>query len=212
MIFLSHFGTCQKKGAGEGRFFLKLKEVSVEMSAEYKHETLIQAIRQRTENYYDAHGLCCSEAILFVVNRGLGGGLSDDMVRRLGAGFCGGMGGGDGVCGALSGAVAALGLILGPGQPLGLSKSKMRQAAKKLHDLFSATFGSTACYDLTAPHADSRRAKLKSCQAITGLGAELCARIILELRPKLASRADLPFLNRRETKTQAVIQKISAYF
>lgn len=182
------------------------------MSVDHNFEVLIQAIRQRTENYYTAHGLCCSEAILFVVNRGLGGGLSDDMVRRLGAGFCGGMGGGDGVCGALSGAVSALGLILGPGQPLGLSKSKMRHAAKKLHDLFRATFGSTTCHDLTAPYADSRRAKLKNCLAITGLGAELCARIILEYRPELASRADLPFLNRHDTKTQAVIQKISAYF
>ncbi|MDD5758391.1 MAG: C-GCAxxG-C-C family protein [Desulfobulbaceae bacterium] len=182
------------------------------MSSENNHEALIQAIRQRTENYYDAHGLCCSEAILFVVNRGFGGGLGDDMVRRLGAGFCGGMGGGDGACGALSGAVAALGLILGPGQPLGLSKTKMRQAAKKLHDLFRAAVGSTVCHDLTAPYADSRRARLKSCLAITGLGAELCARVILECRPEFADKVDLPFLNRRDTKTQAVIQKISAYF
>lgn len=189
-----------------------LRKVSIEMTTGNDHETLIQAIRQRTENYYDAHGLCCSEAILFVVNRGLGGGLTDDMVRRFGAGFCGGMGGGDGACGALTGAVAALGLILGPGQPLGLSKAKMRQASRKLHDLFRSSLGSTVCHDLTAPHADSRRARLKSCLAITGLGAELCARIILERRPELAAKADLPFLNRRDTKTQAVIQKISAYF
>jgi len=182
------------------------------MSAENDHEALIQAIRQRTENYYDAHGLCCSEAILFVMNRGFGGGLSDDMVRRLGAGFCGGMGGGDGVCGALSGAIAALGLIVGPGKRHGLPKSRMRQAAKKLHDAFRVAFGSTVCHDLTAPHAASRRARLKNCQAITGLGAELCARIILEVRPKLACKVDLAFLNRRDTKTQAVIKKISAYF
>jgi len=182
------------------------------MSAGIDHEALIQAIRQRTENYYDAHGLCCSEAILFVLNRGFGGGLGDDMVRRLGAGFCGGMGGGDGVCGALSGAVAALGLIVGPGQRHGLPKSKMRQATKKLHDAFFATYGSTVCHDLTAPHADSRSARLKNCQAITGLGAELCARIILEVRPRLAAKADLAFLTRRDTKTQAVIKKIGAFF
>jgi len=182
------------------------------MSAKNDHEALILAIRQRTENYYDAHGLCCSEAILFVLNRGLGGGLSDDTIRRLGSGFCGGMGGGDGVCGALSGAIAALGLIVGPGQRHGLPKSKMRQAAKKLHDDFRAAFGSTVCHDLTTPHAASRRARLKSCQIITGLGAELCARIILEVRPRLADKADLAFLNHRDTKTQAVIKKIGAYF
>ena len=177
------------------------------------HEAIIRAIRQRTENYYDAHGLCCSEAIIFVLNRGLEGGLSDDLARRLGVGFCGGMGGGDGVCGALSGAILALGLVLGPSQRQGgLPKAKMRQAAKKLHDLFHAALGSTCCRDLTAPHGGDRRAKLKNCQAITGLAAELCAGIILEFRPKLARRADLDFLNRRDTKTQAVIKKIGAFF
>jgi len=182
------------------------------MSLTPELEGLVETIRQRTENYYAAHGLCCSEAIIFVLNRGLNGGLSDDLARRLGAGFCGGMGGGDGVCGALSGAITALGLILGPGQRQGLAKSKLRQAAKRLHDSFHKALGSTVCHELTAPHAESRRARLKSCQAITGLGAELCIRLILELRPKLALKADLNFLNRRDTKAQAVIQKISAYF
>lgn len=175
------------------------------------HDSLILAIRERTENYYAAHGLCCSEAILFVLNRGLRGGLSDDQVRRLGAGFCGGMGGGDGVCGALSGAVAALGLVIGPGQRHGLPKSKMRQVAKRLHDSFLAAQGSTCCRDLTAPHSHDRRARLHNCQELTGLGAELTARIILELRPKLAAQADLTFLNRRDSKARGVITRIAAY-
>ena len=182
------------------------------MSDTNNHETIIRAIRQRTENYYDAHGLCCSEAIIFVLNRGLEGGLSDDLARRLGVGFCGGMGGGDGVCGALGGAIVALGLILGPNQRQGLPKAKMRQAAKKLHDVFHETLGSTCCRDLTATYDGDHRAKLKNCQDITGLAAELCARIIFDFRPKLARRADLDFLNRRETKAQAVIKKIGAYF
>jgi C_GCAxxG_C_C family probable redox protein len=175
------------------------------------HAPLINTIRQRTENYYAAHGLCCSEAILFVLNRGLHGGLGDDQARRLGAGFCGGMGGGDGVCGALSGAVAALGLIIGPGQRYGLPKSKMRQAAKRLHDTFLEAQGSTCCRDLTAPHAGNRRARMTSCQALTGLGAEITARIILELRPKLALQADLAFLNRRDSMARGVITRIASY-
>lgn len=113
---------------------------------------------------------------------------------------------------ALTGAMAALGLIVGPGQRHGLPKAKMRQAAKKLHDTFNVALGSTVCRDLTAPHAGNRQAKLEGCQAITGLGAELCARIILELRPKLAAKADHAFLARRDSKVQAVIQKISARF
>lgn len=182
------------------------------MTAANTHETLIRAIRARTENYYDAHGLCCSEAILFVLNRGLLGGLADDQVRRLGAGFCGGMGGGDGVCGALSGAVAALGLIIGPGQRHGLSKAKMRQATKELHDSFLQALGATCCRELTAPHAGDRKARMQGCQMITGLGAELTARLILDLRPHLAATADLAFLHRRDTKAQAVVKKIAAYF
>ncbi len=174
-------------------------------------ETLISIIRQRTENYYAAHGLCCSEAILFVINRGLKGGLGDDQVRRLAAGFCGGMGGGDGVCGALSGAIAALGLIIGPGQRHGLPKSKLRQAAKRLHDSFLAAQGSTCCRDLTAPHSHHRRARMANCQELTGLGAELTARLILELRPKLASQADLAFLDRLDSKARGVITRIAAY-
>ena len=182
------------------------------MAADITPESLTSTIRERTENYYNAHGLCCSEAILFVLNRGLGGGLPDEMVRPLGSGFCGGMGGGEGICGALSGAIAALGLLVGPGQRHGLTKGQMREAAKRLHDSFRASLGSTCCRDLTAPHAGDRKARLKGCQGITGLGAELTARLLLELRPKIAAQADLTFLNRRDTKTQAVIQKITSYF
>lgn len=171
-------------------------------------EALISAIRQRTENYYDAHGLCCSEAILFVLNRGLGGGLANDAARGLMAGFCGGMGGGDGVCGALSGAVAGLGLILGPH----LSKGDMRKAAKRLHDTFHAALGSTCCRELTLPHAGNKKAQLKNCQAITGLGAEIAGRIILDLRPQLAPQADLNFLAARDNKAQAVLTKLRSFF
>ncbi|MBA3015661.1 MAG: C-GCAxxG-C-C family protein [Proteobacteria bacterium] len=175
-------------------------------------DVLTRAIRQRVENYYDAHGLCCSEAILFVINKGLGGGLNDDMVRQLGAGFCGGMGGGEGVCGALAGAVAALGLILGPGRRHGLTKSKMRLASKQLHDSFLEALRSTSCFDLSAPYAGEPKARMKNCKSITGLGAELCAKTIFSFRPKVALSADIEFLNRNDSKAQAVMQKIGAFF
>ena len=178
------------------------------MTATPPFEALIEAIRRRTENYYDAHGLCCSEAILFVINRAFAGGLNDPLVRRLGAGFCGGMGGGEGACGALTGATAALGLILGPGQRHGLPKAKMRQATQRLHDSFRSALHSTVCQVLTAPHAGNRGAKIKSCQGITGLGAALCARIILDCRPKLANQVDLDFINRHDSKARALVKKI----
>lgn len=69
------------------------------MAVANTHEGLITDIRARTENYYDAHGLCCSEAVIYVLNRAFGGGLTEATVRQLGSGFCGGMGGGDGACG-----------------------------------------------------------------------------------------------------------------
>lgn len=183
------------------------------MAETSSNDGLIRAIRQRAENYYDAHGLCCSEAILFVINRGLGGRvLSDELVRGVGAGFCGGMGGGEGVCGALSGAVSALGLVLGAGQRHALSKSKMRLAAKQLHDSFFQALRSTSCLDLVAPFAGERRARLNNCKCITGLGAELCAKTIFSFRPEVAAAADLDFLMRHDSKVAAVVQKIGAFF
>lgn len=175
-------------------------------------ENIIHMMRTRTENYYEAHRLCCSEAITYVFNKGLKGGLEENAALRIGSGFCGGMGGGDGVCGALSGAMAMLGIFLGPGQEGGLSKKQLRAAAKKLHDRFKETLSSTSCPDLTKEYQDNKRARLKNCQSITGTGATILAEILLEHRPELAARADRDFLAAHDSKIGVLLQKIPSLF
>ncbi len=171
---------------------------------------LTELVRQRTENYFNAHKYCCSEAIMVVLNEGFNGGLPTNTVARLGAGFCGGMGGGEGVCGALSGAAAILGLLAGPGQKDGLSKKKLREASKKLHDQFKEKYGSTCCQDLTDHCRHIKKAKMKNCMAITGYGAHLVTSILLEYVPELSNKADIPFFSGHDSKFKALLGKVKS--
>lgn len=175
-------------------------------------EEIITLLRKRTENYYEAHRLCCSEAITYVFNKGLKGGLEETTALRLGSGFCGGMGGGAGVCGALSGAVAMLGIFLGSGQRGGVSKKGLRTAAQTLHDRFKSELTSTLCPELTKDLIDNKKARLKNCQAITGAGAAILAQILLEYRPELATEADRDFLSIRDSKIGALLQRLPTPF
>ena len=168
-------------------------------------EQLAALVRQRTENFFEVHGLCCSESIMHVINQGLNGGLPGDFAVRLGSGFCGGMGGGDGTCGALTGAVAILGLFLSHHQKGGLSKKKMRLAARALHDQFLERYDSIRCKDLTAAFANDRKARTKNCRAITGSAAELAARLIIKHKPQAVEQADLDFLSRQDKKFLAFL-------
>jgi C_GCAxxG_C_C family probable redox protein len=175
-------------------------------------ELLVRQIRLRTENFYSVHGLCCSEAIMHVLNRGLHGGLDDETVLKIGNGFCGGMGGGEGTCGALTGAVTMIGLFLSPHSKNGLSKKGARLATKELHDRFKEKLASITCGDLTREFADKRGARLKNCQKITGIGAELSATIILKHRPELLGQANYEFLTASDTKLKLLASKFSTFF
>jgi len=175
-------------------------------------ESLVSHIRLRAENFYNAHGLCCSEAIMHVLNRGLRGGMNDQSILAVGSGFCGGMGGDDGTCGALTGAITMIGLFLSPHSPNGLSKKEASSAAKELHDRFKERLSSINCNDLTKELRNNRRARLKNCQKITGIGAEISATIILGRRPDLIAQANYEFLAARDTKLKLLTSKFSSYF
>jgi len=166
------------------------------------HEALARRVADRVENYYGAHRLCCSEAMLLVFNRTFGGGLSDEEAVRMSAGFCGGMGDGEGVCGALAGAVAALGLLLGRGKT-------MRAMAARLRAEFQASEGSTLCRDLTRPLRDNRLGKRAHCGRLTGRAAELAARLLLGARPDLAAAANRDFLEQRDTRAGVLAKKLA---
>ena len=79
-----------------------------------EHDEIVLLVKQRAENLFTNLRLCCSEALLLVLNHGFNGGLSSEQAKQLGAGFCGGMGEAGCTCGALSGAIMGLGLLVGP--------------------------------------------------------------------------------------------------
>jgi len=172
------------------------------------HQELAALVGGRAENLYHIRGLCCSEAIILALSRGFGGEMPDGLAISVGAGLCGGMGGGECVCGALSGAEVALGVYLAPNRPGGLSKRKMRDTARILHDSFKNKYGSTCCKDLTQEFVGNNKAKLKSCGRITGDTAEMAARLLLEKDPALAKKADLHFLRERDTKASHLLKKV----
>ncbi len=165
---------------------------------------------KRAENYYVAHRLCCSEAVLLVLNQAFNGGLPPATAVSLGSGFCGGMGGAGSTCGALSGAEMALGIYLGPTQKGGVGNRAFRRLSKELHDRFGERFGSTSCRALTAHFSSGRKGQRQNCRVITGFGAQLATTILLEQRPKLGKRADIQFLIDSDSRFIALFKKIMA--
>jgi C_GCAxxG_C_C family probable redox protein len=170
-----------------------------------KNKEIAVLAGQRAENVYTARGLCCSEAVLYVLNEAFGGGLARAMVVRLAAGFCHGMGGGDCVCGALSGAQMGLGLLLGPKQAGGMKKKEFEQISKGMHDHFKERFGVTCCRLLLEKGKEKQG---PSCKELTGGGAEIAAGLLLATNPEFVARADYEFLERRETKAGLLARKL----
>ncbi|MBI5556020.1 MAG: C_GCAxxG_C_C family protein [Deltaproteobacteria bacterium] len=157
-------------------------------------EELVQLAVERAANFYEAHRLCCSEAVMVMMNQGFDGGLSAEAALQLGAGFCHGMGGAGCSCGALSGAVAALGLFLGPHGGDGFRKKRFQQIIREMHDRFRARFRSTCCRVLTRKARHDDKAQRANCLELTRGGAEIAVRLLLEARPDLVGAADRNFL------------------
>jgi C_GCAxxG_C_C family probable redox protein len=70
---------------------------------------LFNLIGSRAENLFETHQLLCSEAVLFVLNEGLRGGLAAEFAIRLASGFGDGIGKTGCMCGAFAGALMGLG-------------------------------------------------------------------------------------------------------
>lgn len=86
----------------------------------------------------DAHYNCC-QAVACMFSKETG--VSEDVLRRIGAGFGLGMGGMEGTCGALCGAEMILGLTKYKGSPI-------RNDAKELHRKFTQICGGSICREL----------------------------------------------------------------
>jgi C_GCAxxG_C_C family probable redox protein len=171
-------------------------------------EELARLAAGRAENLFQNHALSCSEAVLLVLNRGFGGGLSDETCLGLGSGFGGGIGNSGCVCGALSGAVMALGLFLGPGHAEGLGKKDFRRLAGDLHDRFRERSGSVCCRELIADFRSHRSQRRLFCQDLTGWIAEETARLILTGRQGLVAAADREFLAGRDSRLAVLLDRV----
>jgi len=166
-------------------------------------EELVGLIRAKTENLFETRQLFCSEAVLFVLNQGLGGGLPPETAINLASCFGEGMGGAGCLCGAASGALMAIGLFLGPGQ----SSKKVRDKGREFHDIFRSEFGAVCCRILKKKARDDRKGLFRQCMTQTGAAAELAARMILMERPELAEHADRDFLEIRDSKLMAALKR-----
>lgn len=146
------------------------------MSPEYAMRTASR-IGADARKLYAGGAMCCSEAVLDVINREFNGGLPNDLVPALSRGFCGGMGDAGCACGALTGAIMAQSLILGK-TPFPADDKQVRAATKKLHDLFSARHGSTCCRILSRDRDPDSEHK-GVCLGYVESAASLCASLLL---------------------------------
>ena len=153
---------------------------------------------EKAEYYFSKRRLSCSEASLLVINRVLGGELSDEQAVSLGSGFGGGIGDSGCTCGAISGAVMALGLFLGPGRKEALGKKKFRKLVGEFHDRFRESSGSVCCRDLIADFRKDRKGRSVFCRGLTGRCTEDAVNVIFQEIPELAKKADTEFLTGRD--------------
>lgn len=171
-------------------------------------EELAELLGARASNLFSAHSLSCSEAVLVVLDRGLGGGLGLETSLGLGSGFAGGVGGSGCLCGALSGAVMGLGLFLGAGRWDKHDKKGFRQQVAALHERFRERSGSTCCRELIADFRGQRTARKHFCGDLTGWAAREAGVIILAQRPELAKKADITYLSGRDSRLAVMAESL----
>ncbi|MBI4965076.1 MAG: C_GCAxxG_C_C family protein [Desulfomonile tiedjei] len=169
---------------------------------------LAKEIGSRAENLYLTGQLLCSEAVLTVLNRGLGGGMPDEMAIRLASALPIGLGDSGCTCGALSGAVLALGLFLGRDRPAARDKKEALPSANLLHDRFRERFGSACCRVLSRKVKHNPKEHFKQCAVITGWTAELAALVILQKRLELADAADFRYCRARDSWLGSKLKKL----
>jgi C_GCAxxG_C_C family probable redox protein len=172
---------------------------------------LIDLIRKRTANLFKTHQLWCSEAVLSVLNRGLGGDLPHEVAIRLGAGLGEGIGGSGCTCGALTGGAMAIGLLCGAGG-IGLHRSRSaRSLSRKLHDRFKNSYGSTCCRVLIKGLVQGSEAHFEQCAEHSAYAAALAAALILEVQPERIALADWPYLNQRDSHLKVRLKIVGEF-
>jgi C_GCAxxG_C_C family probable redox protein len=173
---------------------------------------LLDLVENRAQNLFTTRQLYCAEAVLLVLNRGFGGELPEETTIRLASAMTDGLGGAGCLCGALGGGVLALGLFLGRDCAGGRDRYHAQKASRALHDLFRDNLGSTCCRVLNKKAKKGSRNHFEHCKEVTGIGARLAARVILERRPELAKNADLEYLEHVDSKIGANLKRVANLF
>ena len=171
-------------------------------------EILADLIGRRAENLFLTRQLECTEAVLVVLNEGLGGELSSELATRLASGLTRGIGESGCLCGALSGGVLGLGLFLGRTGPGINNNSIIQTGAGQLHDQFKKHCGATCCRVLTRFESPTSRTQFRACAERTGFAAKTAAGMILAHRPELTKTADWGYLRRRDSKLSGNLRRI----
>ncbi len=174
-----------------------------------KAAELARVAGERAYNLFDTGQLLCSEAVLAVANRALGGDLTDDLAIRLTACLPQGVGDSGCVCGALSGGVLALGLFLGRDRPGSRDKRNAMNAASALHNSFKGEFKSTCCRVLRKNVKHDSKAHMRQCSRFTRATTEMVVRIILQRRPALVEKADWDYLRKRDSRVGSRIRMLA---
>jgi len=169
---------------------------------------LIEQIGNRAANLFTTRQLWCSEAVLSVLNRGLGGDLPDALALRLGSGLGEGIGGSGCTCGALTGGAMAIGLFCGPAGRVLHGSRNARTLSRRLHDQFKARYGSTCCRVLARGVVQGSQAHFEKCAQQTADAASWAATLILETRPELLETADWDYLNQVDSRLKAGLKII----
>jgi C_GCAxxG_C_C family probable redox protein len=175
-------------------------------------EALAVIIRQRAFNLMSTGRMMCSEAVLSVLNQGLGGGLPPDVAMKVASGFPEGIGGSGCTCGALTGCVIALGLFLSQSDSNLAARRKAMSASGWLHHDFKSRFGSTCCRVLIKKGSSEFPHHFEACCDRGGWAAEHAARMILAERPELLPQADQAFLHRKDSRSAVMFKKILTGF
>jgi len=172
-------------------------------------EELPAIIRQRAYNLMFTGKMMCSEAVLSVLNQGIGGGLPPDLAIKMTAGLAEGIGGSGCTCGALTGGVISLGLFLSDSASKPAGRSKVMAASGRLHHDFKLRFGSTCCRVLLKNGVPKSGPRFEACCNRGGWAAEQAARMILAERPELSPLANQPFLRRKDSR---IVVSLKRYF
>lgn len=172
-------------------------------------DQLLALIQDRAENLFLTRQLQCAEAVLVVLNQGLGGDLSPEMAVRLASAFPEGLGQKGCGCGALNGAVLALGLFLGRKGPGYGNGALVRRAVGELHDRFKADYNATCCRVLTKPFVYGSEDHFRHCAGVTGGAARLAAGLLLEHRAGILQGANWRYLRQKDARWAAGIRKLA---